>query len=149
MRAMEIDLKQRVEEVGHRQLREELAPLLRRLAKTGRPTAVTNRNRVEAFIVPAAAYGELERARDNLAELRDVLPLLLAGAAAGARIPSETLERLGIAPAFDWKRLNAFQAAFPVRITEDEEGGRLPKLRRPMILPLQESSEDILLPVDD
>jgi PHD/YefM family antitoxin component YafN of YafNO toxin-antitoxin module len=132
-----------IDEVGHRQLREELAPLLRRLAQTGRATAVTNRNRVEAILVPAAAYNDLERARNDLAELRDGLPLLLAAAAAGASIPSTTLERLGLGGTFDWRRVNAFQAAFPIRISQDEEGGPLPRLRPATIMPVEESPEEL------
>ena len=133
----------RLQEVGHRQLREELAPLLRRLSETGQPTAVTNRNRVEAVLIPPAEYDELAQARSDLAELRDVLPLLLAGAAAGARIPSTTLERLGIVSDFDWKRVNAFQAAFPIRISQDEEGHILPRLRTAPLLSVEESAEDL------
>lgn len=136
-------MKQRIPEIGHRQLREELAPLLRRLAQSGGPAAVTNRNRVEAFLVPAATFEELERARDSLAELRDVLPLLLAAAAAGAGIPSSTLERLGIEVDLDWRRINAFQAAFPIRITQDEEGRRLTKLPIAMHRPIEETEEDL------
>lgn len=138
-------MTQPIQEVGHRQLREELAPLLRRLAQTGRPTAVTNRNRVEAVLVPAAAYKELERARNDLAELRDVLPLLVAAAAAGASIPSSTMARLGLKGDFDWRRVNAFQAAFPIRITQGEGGDRLPQLRRAAHIPVDESVEELEL----
>jgi prevent-host-death family protein len=128
-------LKQGIDEIGHRQLREELAPLLRKLGETGRPAAVTNRNKIEAVIVPARTFDEMAQAQADLGQLRNVLPLLLAAAAAGTAIPSETLDHFGLTGAFDWRSINAFQAAFPVRITHDESGAPLPTLRsaRPAI----------------
>jgi prevent-host-death family protein len=138
-----------IEEIGHRELRESLAPLLRRMAETGRPAAVTNRNRLEAVLVPAPTFQELQQAQMDLAELRDVLPLLLAAAAAGASIPSTTLERLGVAPDFDWRRLNAFQAAFPIRLSQTEDGHELVRSRGASILAAEETTDELELLRDD
>lgn len=138
-------LKQGIDEIGHRQLREELAPLLRRLGETGRPTAVTNRNKVEAVIVPARVFDEMAQAQADLGQLRDVLPLLLAAAAAGAAIPSQTLDHFGLTGAFDWRAINAFQAAFPVRITHDEMGVPLAKLPAARPTAPDESEDELAL----
>jgi PHD/YefM family antitoxin component YafN of YafNO toxin-antitoxin module len=138
-------LKHELEEVGHRQLREQLAPLLRQLGETGRPTAVTNRNKVEAILVPAPMFEDLERARIDLDQLRNVVPLLLAAATAGAAIPSETLDQLGLTEKFDWRLLNAFQSAFPVRITHDDMGRPIPRLPRGRPVPVSESEDDLAM----
>lgn len=109
-------------EVGHRELRENLRGVLDRLTATGKPSVVTNRRQVEAVMVTAETFDALEKDRAALAELRGLVPMLVAAVAAGAAIPSETLSRLGVSIPFDWRALNRFQAAYPIRITQDEEG---------------------------
>lgn len=132
-------------QVGHRQLREELADLLRQVGETGGPTAVTNRNRVEAVLLSATRFEELQRKELDLDQLRDVVPLLLAAAAAGAAIPSEALDRFGLKANFDWRLLNAFQSAFPIHITHDETGRRLPSLPRAIPMTVLESDDELAM----
>ncbi len=129
--------------IGHRQLREELAPLLRELTEARAAAAVTNRNKVEAFLVPAPLYQELAQARDDLDQLRGLVPLLMAAVSAGAAIPSDALKRSGIHIEFDWKRVNLFQAAYPVHITHDEEGRNLPTTPPIMHHAIGESDEEL------
>lgn len=53
--------------------------------------------------------------------------MLRAAAAAGVRLPSESLDRFGLClPEFDWRALSEFQARHPVEITHDEDGEPLP-----------------------
>jgi len=130
-----------IEQVGHRKLRENLSPLLRRLTKSGRMAAVTNRNKVEAVLVPARAFEEWAHAKADLGRLRQVMPLLMAAVSAGVAIPSETIQALGIQFEFDWKRLNAFQAAFPIRISHGEEGHPLASMPSPRFVPMAEAEE--------
>ena len=71
------------------------------------------------------------------------MPLLIAAVSAGAAIPSETLDSLGIKFDFDWRRLNAFQAAFPTRITHGEGGEPLPKMPAIRHIPVLEADDEL------
>jgi PHD/YefM family antitoxin component YafN of YafNO toxin-antitoxin module len=105
--------------VGRRRLKNELPEVLREVATPGGALALTNRNRVEAYLVAPEEYEELRA-------IRDTTPLLLAAARAGVTIPSATLDALDLQGAFDWEALNRFQASFEVRITRGEDGAPLP-----------------------
>jgi type II restriction/modification system DNA methylase subunit YeeA len=48
--------------------------------------------------------------------------MLMAATLAGAAVPSQTLERLGITIPFDWRTLNRFSAAYPIAIASLEAG---------------------------
>jgi PHD/YefM family antitoxin component YafN of YafNO toxin-antitoxin module len=141
-----------VKEIGRRQLRERLAPLLNDLEKGRTLAAVTNRNKVEAFLVPVPLFEEYEQAFDErdqaqgeLRELRDLVPLLIAALSSGAAIPSELLSRAGIRLDYDWKKINALQAAYPLRITHDEEGRPLATMPPISHHPIAESDEEFEL----
>jgi len=68
----------------------------------------------------------------------------MAAVSAGAAIPSQTLDSLGVQFEFDWQRLNAFQAAFPISITHDENGKPLAKMTNAQPAPTLESDDEIL-----
>ena len=71
------------------------------------PSPAFDRNRAALRIQAALPPGSLRN-------------LLIAAVLAGAAIPSQTLERLGISIPFDWRALNRFQAAYPVSISQVE-----------------------------
>lgn len=50
---------------------------------------------------------------------------MLAAAAAGVAIPSQTLARLNVSIPMCPEALKRFRAAYPVRFTHDEDGTRL------------------------
>jgi len=106
------------EPVGHRKIKNELPAVLRETVARGVGAPITNRGRVDAYLVPPQARDELERAE----RLRETIPLLMAAAAAGAALPSQTLRDLGIEIPFDWRALNRFTARTEVRFTEGEDG---------------------------
>jgi len=112
-----------LDHVGLRQFKNELSGVLDRTARRGRPVVVTNHNRPDAVLVPPADYEALVTERERREQLSATVAMLLAAAASGVRIPSETLDDLGLNPGeLDWRALNAFQARYPVSITQDEEG---------------------------
>ncbi|WP_448058700.1 hypothetical protein [Cellulomonas hominis] len=71
------------------------------------------------------SFTELVGARARLAELESTFGLLAAALAAGAAVPSSTLERLGIEVPLDLDALQRFQAACPARVSHDESGAPL------------------------
>jgi prevent-host-death family protein len=106
------------EPVGHRRVKNELPAVLRETVERGLVVPITNRGEVDAYLVPPEAREELERAE----RLRAAIPLLMAAAAAGAAVPSQTLRELGIEIPFDWRALNRFTARASVTFTEGEDG---------------------------
>jgi len=104
--------------VGHRQVKNQLPQVLRETVHRGMAVPITNRGEVDAYLVPPETVEELERAR----RLRETLPLLMAAAASGAALPSQTLRSLGIEIPFDWQALNRFTARVPVTFTAGEDG---------------------------
>lgn len=59
---------------------------------------------------------------ERLARIRPALPMLMKAIEAEAAINSTTLEGAGVEIPLDWRKLNAFQAANRIEITEDEDG---------------------------
>jgi antitoxin (DNA-binding transcriptional repressor) of toxin-antitoxin stability system len=106
------------EAVGHRKLKNQLPAVLRETVARGVGAPITNRGKVDAYLVPPEARLELERAE----RLRESIPLLMAAAAAGAAVPSQTLRDLGIEIPFDWRALNQFTTRTDVTFTEGEDG---------------------------
>lgn len=106
------------ETVGHRKLKNHLSEVLRKTVQRGEAVPISNRGRVDGYLMPPAVIEELDRAE----KLRGTLPLLMAAAASGAAIPSKTLRDLGIEVPFDWKALNRFTARTPVTFTQGENG---------------------------
>jgi hypothetical protein len=104
--------------VGHRRVKNELPAVIRDTVGRGLIAPITNRGEVDAYLVPPEAREELERAE----RLREAIPLLMAAAAAGAAIPSQTLRELGIEIPFEWRALNRFTARTAVAFTEGEDG---------------------------
>lgn len=104
--------------VGHRRVKNEFPAVLRETVGRGLAVPITNRGEVDAYLVPPEAREALEHAE----RLRDAIPLLMAAAAAGAAVPSQTLRDLGIEIPFDWRALNRFTARTAVTFTEGEDG---------------------------
>ena len=112
-----------IEAVGHVELRSHLPEVIGRLTTANPAVAVTNRNRVEAILVDPVGYEELTEAGEELARVRATLPILVAAMTSGTAFPSESLRSLvGTDLAIDWRRMNAFQASFPVDTTHGEDG---------------------------
>ena len=105
------------ESVGHRRLKNHLSEVLRETVHRGRAVPISNRGKVDGYLVPPEAAEELERAQ----RLRETLPLLMAAAASGAALPSHTLQSLGIEIPFEWRALNRFTARAPVTFTQGED----------------------------
>jgi PHD/YefM family antitoxin component YafN of YafNO toxin-antitoxin module len=118
-----------VEMVGHVELRERLRDVIERIHRDRHLIALTNHNRVEAYLVAADELGRLAEAEEQLDRLRSSLPVLVAALRTGVAYPAETLQSfIGSDLAIDWRRMNAFQAAFPIESTVDEDGAPLAKL---------------------
>lgn len=115
--------------VGHRRVKNELPAVLRETVERGLAAPITNRGEVDAYLVPPEAREQLERAE----RLREAIPLLMAAAAAGAALPSQTLRELGIEIPFDWRELNRFTARASVSFSAGEDGE--PWLVAPAALP--------------
>jgi prevent-host-death family protein len=111
-------IRVQAETVGHRKLKNHLSEVLRETVQQGEAVPISNRGRVDGYLMPPGVIEELERAE----KLRETLPLLMAAAASGAAIPSQTLLDLGIEIPFDWKALNRFTARTPVTFTQGEDG---------------------------
>jgi len=115
--------------VGHVELRDNLSSVVGRVS-AGQRIAVTNHNRVEAYLLPPADLGRLTDAlrrladaEDQLERLHSTLPLLIAALRSGVAYPAEAMRGLiGAELPLEWERMNAFQAAFPVEATHDEDG---------------------------
>lgn len=113
--------------VGHTELRARLRDVLGRLREADRPVAVTNHNRVEAILVAPADFGRMSHAEEELERLRSTMPILIAALKTGVAYPADSLRGLlGTELSLDWRRMNAFQAAFPAQIAGDEDGTALP-----------------------
>lgn len=116
-----------VEMVGHVELRDHLSDVVGRVGE-GQTVAVTNRNRVEAYLVAPSELGRLAEAEDERDRIRSALPVLIAAVRSQVAFPAESLRSLiGSDLSLDWIRMNAFQAAFPVDMTHNEEGKLLPE----------------------
>jgi prevent-host-death family protein len=111
-------IRVQTETVGHRRLKNHLSEVLRETVQQGEAVPISNRGEVDGYLMPPGVIEELAKAE----RLRETLPLLMAAAAAGASIPSQTLRNLGIEIHFDWRALNRFTAQMPVTFTEGEDG---------------------------
>lgn len=116
-----------VKTVGHVELRDHLPEVVGSVCE-GQVVAVTKHNRVEAYLVPPSELSRLAEAEDERDRIRSALPILVAALRSGVAFPSEALRSLiGSELAVDWRRMNAFQAAFPIETTHDEQGQPLPE----------------------
>ncbi len=111
--------------VGHREFRHDLSRIMQSVMATREPVEIVNRGRAEVVMVDHLSFTELVDARARLAELESTFGLLAAALAAGAAVPSSTLEKLGIEIPLDLDALQRFQAAYPARVSRDESGARL------------------------
>jgi PHD/YefM family antitoxin component YafN of YafNO toxin-antitoxin module len=130
--------------IGHRKLKNQLGKVFEQTVGRGRAAAITNRNRVDAYLVPPEAFEEMQRATEEVERLKETISLLLIAVSAGVAIPSQTLKALDIELPFTWQELNAFQARFPIKITHSEEGLPLapaPELTHQMV---EESDEELI-----
>jgi prevent-host-death family protein len=136
-----------LDHVGVRELKNKLSAVLDGSVRRGRSVVITTHNRPDAVLVPPADYEALVAERERREQLSATVAMLLAAAAAGVRIPSETLDDLGLNPAqLDWRALNAFQARYPVAIIQDEEGRPLATTDIPLEqLVLEEDDEELML----
>lgn len=76
-----------------------------------------------AVVLAPGRYAELREAEGRWAQVRTVLPLLMAAVRAGVAIPSSTLDEYGIElDDKSWQALNQLQRIMPFRIDADEEG---------------------------
>jgi PHD/YefM family antitoxin component YafN of YafNO toxin-antitoxin module len=129
--------------VGVREFRADYRKIVDKTNKTRQPFALLNRETVEAVVVPAEVYEGLVSARDALERLRQSMPLLLQAAAANVSIPSKTLEVLGMGSKFDWRKLNAFQAASGLAPTHSEDGAALASAKHVPSQSIRELDDDL------
>lgn len=109
--------------VGHRQLRGNLGPILSEVHRNRGAVEVVNDGQREAVVLDHDVFTELVDASRDASSLRDALPLLLTAVAAGVRVPSGTLDRLGLdLPPINSENLKNFRSQFPIRYTHDEDG---------------------------
>lgn len=102
-----------------------------------------------AVVVDPAMFAELLSDHVRLEQLQDLLPLLVTALAAGAAIPSTTLDRLGIElPDRTWQTLNELQHHVPVHLALGEHGEAVARGRLSSLGPVEEMEEDLIL-LDD
>jgi hypothetical protein len=138
--------------LGHRQLRGELGPILGQIHRVRGAVEVVNDGQREAVIVDHDLFAQLVDSYQDAAALRASLPLLVAAAAAGVAIPSQTLSRLGIELPADPEALKRFRSGYPVRFTHDEDGMRLTPVTSVETAAVTEAADEdelVLLDVDD
>ena len=112
--------------------------------------AVTHYNEVEGFLVSPSRYEELIASASRADEVGTAMPMLLAAAATGVAIPSETLDRLlpGHGSS-DWRVVAEFAAQFPLTLTGGEDGEPIARARfRVTSANLDESGTDDELNLD-
>jgi prevent-host-death family protein len=108
--------------IGHAQLRNNLREVLDQVAGA-QPVAVTNRNRIEAYLMSSTDFARLHESQEQLERLLAALPIIVAAVRSGVAYPAEALRPLiGTELSVDWRRMNEFQAMFPVEMTHDEFG---------------------------
>jgi hypothetical protein len=77
----------------------------------------------DAIVIRPEMFESMKLASEQLGEMKNTLPLLLAAIERRVAIPSETLERLGFVEGdASWQMLNQFQASTPVHFTRSEDG---------------------------
>jgi hypothetical protein len=132
-------------EIGHRELRDNLARTLEETVKQGRIGRVTCRNVPDGYLVSPERYAEMRDAETNVRRLHDTVPLLLAAVGAGTAIPSTTLSSLGIELPYEWRMINELQARVPVTIAADEEGAPITRGRADSVEAPPESDDELVL----
>ncbi len=76
-----------------------------------------------AWLIEPKVWEEVLAGNEQARELRRTLTLLIGAIAAGVKIPSETLSRLGIEGGdASWQAINEFQARYEVEPMVDEDG---------------------------
>ena len=137
--------------LGHRQLRGQLGPILGQIHRVRGAVEVVNDGQREVVVMDHDLFTQLVDSHQDAAALRESLPLLIAAAAAGVSIPSQTLNRLGIDLPADPEALKRFRSGYPVRFTHDEDGTRLAEATTVATEGVGEADEDelVLLDVDD
>lgn len=132
-------------EVGHRELRDNLARTLAKTVGQGRIGRVTCRNVPDGYLVSPERYAEMRDAETSARRLQDTVPLLLAAVGAGTAIPSTTLSSLGIELPYDWRTVNELQARVPVTIAADEEGAPITRGRADSVSTPPELDDELVL----
>jgi hypothetical protein len=80
----------------------------------------------DAIVIRPEMFESMKLASEQLGEMKNTLPLLLAAIERRVAIPSETLERLGFVEGdASWQMLNQFQASTPVHLTRSEDGASI------------------------
>jgi hypothetical protein len=138
--------------LGHRQLRGQLGPILGQIHRVRGAVEVVNDGQREVVVLDHDLFTQLVDSHQDAAALRESLPLLIAAAAAGVAIPSQTLSRLGIELPADPEALKRFRSGYPVRFTHGEDGTRLAEatdVATDAITEAADEDELVLLDVDD
>jgi hypothetical protein len=92
---------------------------------------VTHYNQVEGVLLSADRYQELVVAASDAHQARSALPMLLAAAAAGVSVPSDTLDLLmpDRYASENWRSIAVFASRFPVEIAAGEHGEPIANVR--------------------
>ena len=113
-----------VPRVGRREVRARLGPIFSQV-HDGATVEVINQGRRDIMLVAPAEFDQMRAARSDADNLRESITMLVAAASQGVRLPSETLERLGVGDSSDPDKLKWFRTHYPVRFTHDEDGNAL------------------------
>jgi len=95
--------------IGTAEFRQAVSDPRLRVLLAEHPVVEVGRYKDEAsaVVLTPARYAELQEASAQWAQVRELMPLLMAAVRAGAAIPSSTLEGLGFDPTDDsWQALN-------------------------------------------
>ena len=142
----ETGLMEPTAEITHRTLKNEQGRVFREIDACG-VLAVRNRDRIDGILMSPSAFADLTARAGEAVRMRAALPLLLAAAASGIAIPSETFETLQIPGRYDWEALSDLMARFPVQITHGEDGALLPDLSGVELRhePVAEDDEELIV----
>lgn len=137
-------------QVGHRELRLALGPLLSRVHEQSGAMEVLNGGRHEVVVVAHDVFGDLVEAARGADKLRESMSLLLAAASAGVHIPSETMDRLGLTQTdVDIDATKRFRSRYPLSATHGEDGEPLTPVKLSGHYPALAEADDELVFVDD
>ena len=118
-------------EIGTSELRDMSASGRLRQLLADHPVVRVARYHAEtaAWLVEPRVWEEVMAGNEEARELKRTLTLLIGAIAAGVKIPSETLSRLGIeAGDASWQAINEFQARYEVEPMVGEDGHPLPAI---------------------
>lgn len=140
-------------QVGHRELRASLGPLLGQVRDRSGAMEVLNDGHHEVVVLAHHVFTELVDTARDADKLREAMSFLLVAARAGVHIPSDTLDRYGLSSVdvgvdVGVDATKQFRSRFPLAATHGEHGEPLAAVGISAGLDAFDEDEDELAFVD-